>query len=115
MLSMRHSLNRHPMYLYGALQPLQAMQLASNIGLDAERAMTTGLGMLPLNQGSSVSNSFNLPTSSHLSAFPPSVINMARPETSFSMESSQSHPGSFLFPVSIEVIFLLFYLANTSI
>ncbi|KAG6513096.1 transcription factor ALC-like isoform X1 [Zingiber officinale] len=104
MLSMRNSLNQHPLYLHGALQPLQTMQLASNNGLDAERAMATGLEMLPLNQGSSVSNSFNLPTSSHLSAFPPSAINMTRPETSFAMESSQSHPGSFLFPVSIEDI-----------
>ncbi|XP_074586187.1 transcription factor SPATULA-like [Curcuma longa] len=102
MLSARNSLNQHSMYLHRALQPLQALQLTANFALETERATTTELVMLPLNQGSSVPNSFNIPTSSHQSPSQPSVLNMTRPETSFTLEPSQSQHGSFLFPESIE-------------
>ncbi|WOK96868.1 transcription factor SPATULA-like [Canna indica] len=104
MLSMRNSLGQHPMFLSGALQPLQALQMGIDFGLGAERAMNTGVGMLPLNQDSSVPNTFNLPVSSHQSTSILGAINITRPDTSFAIESSQSHPGSFLLPASIEEI-----------
>lgn len=112
MLSARNSLNQHSIYLHRALQ---ALQLTANFALDTERATATELGMLPLNQGSSVRNSFNIPTSSHQSPSQSSVLNMTRPEASFALEPSQSQHGSFLFPASIEEILLHFSILKTLI
>ncbi|CAD5189268.1 unnamed protein product [Musa acuminata subsp. malaccensis] len=103
MLSMRNSLSQHPMFLSGGLQPLQALPMGIDFGLGANRAVNA-VGMLPLNQVSSVPNTFDLSPSSNQSASIPSVINITKPETPVAMEPSQSHHGSFLLPVSIEEI-----------
>ncbi|KAJ8461238.1 hypothetical protein OPV22_034164 [Ensete ventricosum] len=103
MLSMRNSLSQHPMFLSGGLQPLQALPMGIDFGLGANRAVNA-VGMLPLNQVSSVPNTFDLSSSSNQSASIPSVINITKPETPIAMGPSQSHHGSFLLPVSIEEI-----------
>ncbi|CAL9197304.1 unnamed protein product [Musa hybrid cultivar] len=103
MLSMRNSLSQHPMFLSGGLQPLQALPMGIDFGMGANRAVNA-VGMLPLNQVSSVPNTFDLSPSSNQSASMPSVINITKPETPVAMEPSQSHHGSFLLPVSIEDI-----------
>ncbi|XP_038987269.1 putative transcription factor bHLH056 isoform X2 [Phoenix dactylifera] len=108
MLSMRNGLNLHPVYLSGALQPLQTSQMCMGFGADNGTAMNIGVGMLPLNQESAARDSFDLsnrPASSHQSIVIPSVTNITNPENSFGMEPSQSHQGSFQLPVSAEEIY----------
>ncbi|XP_008793892.1 uncharacterized protein LOC103710074 isoform X13 [Phoenix dactylifera] len=107
MLSMRNGLN-HPMYLFGALQPLPASQMCMGFGADNGTAMSMGLGMLPLNQDSAARNSFdpsNRSTPSHRSIVIPSVKNVSNPENSCKMEPSQSHQAPFQLPASAEEIF----------
>lgn len=108
MLSMRNSLSQHPMFLSEGLQPVQALPVGIDFGLGANRA-PNAVGMLPLNQVSSVPNTFDLSSSSNQSASIPSVINITKPETPVAMEPSQSHHGSFLLPVSIEVTLFNLY------
>ncbi|CAL9127570.1 unnamed protein product [Musa textilis] len=103
MLSMRNSLSQHPMFLPGGLQPLQALPMGIDFGPGANRAVNA-VGMLPLNQVSSIPNTFDLSSSSNQSASIPSVINITKPETPIAMEPSKSHHASFLLPVSIEEI-----------
>ncbi|XP_029122777.1 transcription factor SPATULA isoform X2 [Elaeis guineensis] len=108
MLSMRNGLNLDPVYLSGALQPLQTSQMCMGFGADNGTAMNIGAGMLPLNQDSAAQNSFdisNRSASAHQSIVIPSVTNITNPENSFGMEPSQSHQGSFQLPVSAEEIF----------
>ena len=106
MLSMRNGLNSHPLYLPGALQPLQASQLCMSFG-DNASAMNLGvLGMLPPNQDSSANNSFDLTsqcTTSHQTVMLPTV-NISAPETSFGLEPTQSHHASFQLGVPSEVM-----------
>lgn len=98
MLSMRNGLNLHPMYLSGALQPLQAPQMCMGFGADNGTAMNMGSSMLPLDQDSAARNSFDLSnqsTHSHQSIVIPSVSDITNPENSFGMEPSQSHQAPF--------------------
>lgn len=103
---MRNGLNLHPVYLSGALQPLQTSQMCMGFSADDGTAMKIGVGMLPLNQDSAAQNSLDLSNrsaSSHQSMVIPSVTNITNPENSFGMEPAQSHQGSFQLPVSTEV------------
>lgn len=104
---MRNGLN-HPMYHFGALQPLPASQKCMEFGADNGTAMTMGVGVLPLNQDPAAWNSLDPPdrsTPSHQAIVIPGIKNVTNPENSYKMESSQSHQAPFQLPVSSEVSF----------
>ncbi|KAK1301225.1 Transcription factor SPATULA [Acorus calamus] len=111
MLSMRNGLNLHPLYMPGGLQPLQlSSQMHVGFGVNGGSSINMhSVSMPPMNQQNSSSRkSLDLPnhrTPSHQSIVIPSSTDMTNPDSTFGIESSQTHDEPFHLSTAAEEIY----------
>ncbi|XP_077230927.1 transcription factor SPATULA-like isoform X2 [Tasmannia lanceolata] len=99
MLSMRNGLNLHPMFLPGAVQPLQVPHMRTGFSVgNASGHMNMGIDMVPMSQETSKQTLFGLSnqcTPSHQPMVVPSITNITNSETSFGLDLPHSDQGPF--------------------
>ncbi|XP_022775181.1 transcription factor SPATULA-like [Durio zibethinus] len=106
MLSMRNGLSLHPMCLPGVLQQIQFSQTRMDFGEENEPLAMNVSSTVPANQETSAQMVLNLPNQCNCSnsASVPNMSNIITSETSFGLESIQTHFGPFQLRLSSQDI-----------